>query len=125
MVCHSDCRHVCDDEGTDHDDLDENDHVHEDHDDQCSASSSEACRVLLFPLSLYNMFVFRVFFSLRGVAASSLVGLYDLVLVSVSKPARQKQRRKSISYLLFCLIIPCWVAGILVRARAFLGTSRS
>ena len=35
------------------------------------------------PFPLYNLFVFTAFFGLNGVAVSSLVGLYDLVLVSV------------------------------------------
>ena len=33
-----------------------------------------------------NCLFFRVFFGLYGVAASSLIGLYDLVLVSVVSP---------------------------------------
>ena len=37
----------------------------------------------LVKFSLYNLFVFRVFFGLHGVAASSLIVLYDRVLVSV------------------------------------------
>ena len=70
MVGHLDCRHVCDDEESHHDDLDESDHVHEDH-DHCSASDSDVC--------LVNLIVFTVLFGLYGVAPSSLMGLYDLV----------------------------------------------
>ena len=40
MVGYSDCRHVCGDDELHHEDLDESDHVHEDHDDHCSASGS-------------------------------------------------------------------------------------
>ena len=39
----------CDDEES-HEDLDEGDHVHEDHDDHCAASGAEACLVM-FSLS--------------------------------------------------------------------------
>ena len=46
---YSDCRHVCDDESH-HENLDEGDHVHEDHDDHCSASGSEA------PLVMFSRF---------------------------------------------------------------------
>ena len=51
MVGHSDCRHVCDDEEFHHEDLDEDDHVHEDRDDHCSPLGSEA-RVVM--VSLYH-----------------------------------------------------------------------
>ena len=34
-VNHCDCRHVCDDEESNHEDFDENDHVHEDHENHC------------------------------------------------------------------------------------------
>ena len=37
----------------------------------------------VFPFPLYKVRVFRVFFGLHGVAASSLIGLHDLALVSV------------------------------------------
>ena len=63
-----DCRCVRDDEESNHEDLDEGDHVHEDRDDHCSASGS---------VPPYNLFVF---------GASSLRGLYDVVLVSVVIP---------------------------------------
>ena len=65
---YSDCRHDCDDEES----------HHEDHDDHCSASGTQDYLVMFSFL-----FVFRVFFGFSGVAASSLVGLY-LVLVSVA-----------------------------------------
>ena len=39
------CRHVCDGGESDHEDLVASDHVHEDHDDHCSASGSEDCLV--------------------------------------------------------------------------------
>ena len=48
MVGYCDCRHVCDDEESHNEDLDEGDHVHEDHDDHCSASGTEDCLVM-FP----------------------------------------------------------------------------
>ena len=68
-------RHVCDDEESHHD---EGDHVQEDHNDHCS----EDCFVM-FSLSDREI---TAFFGLFGVAASSLVGLYDLVLVSAVSP---------------------------------------
>ena len=71
---HSD-RHVCDDEESHHEDLQESDHVHEDHDDQCPASGSEACLVMFSPFPQHNLIVFRVCFGLYGVAASSFIGL--------------------------------------------------
>ena len=74
-------RHACDDEESHHEDLDEGDHVHEDHDDSSALLSGHA-----FPFPLYNLFVFRVFFGLYVVAASSLAALYDLVLVSAVSP---------------------------------------
>ena len=76
----------------------------------------------MFPFPLYKLFVFRVFSSLHGVAASSLVGLYDLVLVC-REPARQKKRRNSFCHLPFCQILPCRITCILVLACAF-GTAR-
>ena len=41
-------------------------------------------QVLSFPLN--KLLVFMVFFGLHGVDASSLIGLHDLVLVSVVTP---------------------------------------
>ena len=38
VVGYCDCRHVCDDQESHHEDLDEGDHVGEGHDDHCSAS---------------------------------------------------------------------------------------
>ena len=67
-------------------DLDEGDNVHEGHDHHWSASGSEDCLVMSSLFPLYSVFVLRVFFGLYGVAASSLVGLYDLVLFSVMSP---------------------------------------
>ena len=46
MVGYSDCRHVCDDEESHHENLDGSDHVHEDNDDHCSATGSEASLVM-------------------------------------------------------------------------------
>ena len=46
VVGYCDCRHVCDDEESHHEDLDESDHVHEDNDDQCSTSGTEDCLVM-------------------------------------------------------------------------------
>ena len=124
MAGYGDCRHVCDDEEHHHEDLDEGDNVHEDHDDHWSASGSEDCLVM-FPLShCKNALVFRVFFGLYGVAASSLIGLYDLVLVSVVTPVLWKKRHtSSFFHLLLCPILPCRIARVLLRACAF-GTAR-
>ena len=47
-VRYCDCRYVCDDEESHHGDLDESDHVREDHDDHCSAWSNEY-RLVIFP----------------------------------------------------------------------------
>ena len=84
MASYCDCRHVREDEESHHGDLDETDHVHEDNDDHCSASYTEDCLAMFFPFPLYNVFVFRVFFGLYGVTASSL--LYDLRIDLCSKP---------------------------------------
>ena len=52
----------------------------------------------VFPRSLCNLFLFRVFFGLCSVPAYSfIVGLYDLVLVSVVSP--------------LCRILQCWVVN--------------
>ena len=40
VVGYGDCRHVCHHEESHHEDIDEGDHVHEDHDDHCSALGS-------------------------------------------------------------------------------------
>ena len=75
-----DCRHVCDDEETHREGLDEGDHVPDDH------RSHRVLRVVCSRLPLYNLCVFSVPFGLHGVAASFLVGWYDLALVSVVRP---------------------------------------
>ena len=41
MVDSCDCRHVCDDQESHHEDLDEMDRVHDDQGDHCSASGSD------------------------------------------------------------------------------------
>ena len=51
-----------------HEDLDEGDHVHEEHDGHCSASGSEDCRVRFSLFPQYNLFVIRAFFGLYDVA---------------------------------------------------------
>ena len=48
MAGYCDCRHVSDDVKFHHEDLDEGDHVHEDHDDNWSASVSEDFLVMFF-----------------------------------------------------------------------------
>ena len=86
-VGNGDCRHECDDEEPHQGNLVESTHVHDDHDDHdCSASGSEDCLVKFPFFLMYNVLVCKVFFGPYGVAASSLVGLYDLVLVSVVSP---------------------------------------
>ena len=49
-------RQVCDDEGPHHGDADESDHVHEDHDDLCSASGSDDGLVMcsLFHCAMFS-----------------------------------------------------------------------
>ena len=54
----------------------------------------------MFPVPLYNLIVVKVFFGLHGVAASSLVVLYDLVLVSVGS---LDEATKSFLHLLQCM----------------------
>ena len=78
-----DCRHVCDDEETHHEDHDECDHVIEDHDDRSSASGNEDCLVMF---SVFHCTTSLYTGCSYGVVASSLVGLHDLVLVSVVTP---------------------------------------
>ena len=59
--------------------------AHDDHGDHLSASRLRfSGQVVPFPL--YNLFTFKAFFVLHSVAASSLTGLYDLVLISVASP---------------------------------------
>ena len=77
------CRQDADEESRE-EDLVESDHVHDDHDDHCSASGLEDCLVK-FPL-LYNLFVCRVLFCFHGVAAASLTGMHDRVLFTVATP---------------------------------------
>ena len=48
-----------------------------------------------FPFPLYTLFVCRVFFGHYSVVASSLVRLYDNVLVSAVSPFSRKKGRKS------------------------------
>ena len=70
-----------------YEDLDEGDHVHEDHDGHCSASGSEDGLVRFCLVPQYKLFVTRgALRSLRCRSASSLIGLYDLVLVSLVSP---------------------------------------
>ena len=45
-----DCRHVCDDEESRHEDRVEGDHVHETNDDHCSALGTEDC------LAMFSLF---------------------------------------------------------------------
>ena len=124
VVGYSDCRQVCDDEESFLEDLESSFHVHEYHDDQplfsigygrLSGQDS--------PFTLYTLFVFNVFFSLHGVAASSLVRLSDRMLASVVSPFVTKKRRKSICHLLLCQILPRRIACVLVNACAC-GTDR-
>ena len=67
-----------------------NDHVHEDHDDQCS----EDCVGHVFAFPLYKLIVFRVFFGSYGIAPSSVIGLHDCVSASVISPF---ERRRGVS----------------------------
>ena len=85
VVGYSDCRHVCDDEESHHEDLDEGDHVHEDNDDHCSATGSEAVWSC-FPVSTVQLYCIQGVLWSYGVAASSRIGLYDLVQASVISP---------------------------------------
>ena len=67
MARHSDCRHVCDDKEHHHENLYESDHVHEDHDDHCSAwGNEEACLVIIFP---FYLVVFKVLVSMVSLPA--------------------------------------------------------
>ena len=80
------CRHVCDDQESHHEDLVEGDHVHEDHDNHLSASSSEDCLVMFFPFPHVRFVCIQSVLRLYSVAASSSVALYDLVWVSEVTP---------------------------------------
>ena len=51
VVVYCDCRHGSDDEESHHDELVEDDHVHEDHDEHCSASGTQDCLVMF---ALFN-----------------------------------------------------------------------
>ena len=104
-VSYCDCRHVCDDEESHHEDLDERDHVHEDNDDHCSASGSEACLVI---------------FSFHSVQLDCVQGVRRSLCCRCLFP---KARPKSIFRLPFCQNLPCRITNILGRACAF-GTSR-
>ena len=106
-----------------HEDLDEGDHVHEDHDHPWSASGSEDCLVMFSSFPLYNLFVFRALFGLYSVAASFLCGVARPCVSLCSKPVLLKKRRKSSFHLLLCQILPCRIACILVLACAS-GTAR-
>ena len=97
VVGYCDCRHVCDDEESHPEDLDEGDHVHEDHDDHCSASGTEDRLVMSSLVHCTTC----LFFCLCGVAASSLVGLYHLTLVSVVSPFV----KRSVVYPCFTLLL--------------------
>ena len=59
-----------------------------------------------FPFPLYNLFVFSAFLGLCGVAASSLVWLDDLVLVSVVTPFFKRSDVNPSFHLLLCQILP-------------------
>ena len=60
-VDYGDCRHVCDDEESHHEDLEEGDHVHEVQ--YWVLRTVWSC----FPFPLYNVFVFMLFFVFCGV----------------------------------------------------------
>ena len=97
-----DCRHVCDVEESHHEDHAEGDHVHDEHNDHCTASGTEDCTVMFSFFICTILSLSRVFFGLCGVAASSLVGLYDLVLVSLRN---QIFRRSDVNPLFFCKFV--------------------
>ena len=96
------CRHVCDDEESQHEDLDEGDHVHEDHDDHSSASAAQDCWVMC---SLFHST--SCFYS----------GCYSDSTVSLPPPWEGCTTLSSVSVVRpFCgrsdvipLIICCWV----------------
>ena len=81
-----DCRHVCDDEESHREDLDEGDRVHDDH---CSASSSEDCLVMAPCFTAQCVCIQGVLRSLRCRCLLLVTGVYDLVLVSVSPFCRR------------------------------------
>ena len=78
------------------------DHVHDEHNDHCAASGTEDCTVMFSFFICTTLSLSRVFFGLCGVAASSLVGLYDLVLVSLRN---QIFRRSDVNPLFFCKFV--------------------
>ena len=115
--------HVCDDEESHQEDHVEGDHVHDDHDGHCCASGSEDCLVMcsLFHSTLCWHSVCSSVFD--GVASSSLLGFYDLVLVSVGSPSCRSSHEIPV---LTCYSVKFFHVGlqcILVRACAF-DTSR-
>ena len=65
----------------------------------------------VFPFLLYTVFVFRMFFSLHDVAASSLIGSYDLVLTSVVSPFC---RRSDVHLLVICYSVKFFHVGFRV-----------
>ena len=117
VVRHSDCRHVCDNEESLHEYLDENQHFHEDHDDHCSASGTEDCLVTLSlidcAICVYSM-CSSVF--ICGVAASSLVGLHALVLVSAESPLA---RRSDVNPSFSCHGVKCFLVGLRVSSCVY------
>ena len=80
------CRHDCDDEESHLEDRVEGDNVREDHGDPLFCIGIWRVIGQVLPSPLHKLLVFRVFLGLHGVAASPLIGLYDLVLVSVVTP---------------------------------------
>ena len=123
-VGYSDCGHVCDDEEPHHEDLDAGDHVHEDHDEHLFSIGVLRIVWSCFPFSTVQLVCIQgdswVFFWCRclllGRVARPCIGL-------CGKPVRQKKRRKSNFHLLYCQILQCRTARILVRACA-LATAR-
>ena len=82
-----------------------------------NASGSEICLVM-FSFCTVQFVCIHVLFGLYGVAATSVVRLYDLVLVSVASPFC----RSDVVPVVICYshqILPCRIACIPVRACAF------
>ena len=99
--------------------IDEIDHVHDDNDDHCSASGfgDSLAQISFFPL--YKLFVFMVFCR----SSRSCCLLRDRVVRPCtglcSKPFLQEWPRNSTFHLIFCDMLPCRTACILVRVCAF------
>ena len=102
VVGYCDCRHVCDDGESHHEELVQSDHVH------CSASGTEDCLVM----SVQFMCFQGVLRSLR--CRCLLLGRVVRPSIGfLSKPVRHKKRRKSVLHLLICQFLPCRMACIL------------